>query len=394
MWMEPWVESGFFSGCVLLAEGDEVLYERCFGEANLELGVPNSPETCFAIASVTKPMQNILLARMVDAGALALTDTLSIWIEDFPSGDEIILADLANHTAGIPHRVTEPDGEAIPRSAADMVELVKQKGLFAPPGGDRVYSSAGYSVMARVLELAGGASWGELMQREVFDPAGMTHTVHPAEQRLIPGRASSYRWTPDGYRNTDLKDLSFLVGAGSLYSTPRDLLRCIRTLVDGGYGESAQLYTLRDGGVSWNGVTAGYRTFADHDSSTGRSVIVCANLVTGALDHIREGLPRLMAGEPLAEPELPRIPEFMAEGVDLSPYTGDYQMRPGRTMHIVPSGDHLLVDSWMLFPLGGDRFFSPQDFARVEFQRDADGAVTGLVWGKDRVEMPRVSDGG
>jgi hypothetical protein len=90
-----------------------------------------------------------------------------------PRGDEITIEHLARHTAGIPHRVTECDEGAVPRTAADMVQLVIERverdGLLVEPGTNSVYSSAGYSVLARVLELTGGASWEEL--RIPHDPA-------------------------------------------------------------------------------------------------------------------------------------------------------------------------------------------------------------------------------
>jgi CubicO group peptidase (beta-lactamase class C family) len=248
--------------------------------------------------------------------------------------------------------------------------------------------------MARVLELAGHAPWQDLMQREVFDVADMQHTTHPADRRLIPHRASSYVWTPGGYRHTSLKDLSFLVGAGSLYSTPRDLWQCVRALVDGRYGETAQTYVLRDGGVTWNGVTHGYRTFVDHDATTDRTVVVCANVVTGALDVLRETLPRLLAGETVPSPEIPDVAAMTVDGIDLAPYRGEYNSRPGRDFTVTPQGDHLDIDDWMLVPLGDDAFFCVQDFAHVQFERDAQGVVTKLVWGDTGMEMPRVSTGG
>jgi CubicO group peptidase (beta-lactamase class C family) len=393
-WLESWAESGFLSGCLLVARGDAVLYERCFGEANAELGIPNSPTTRFAIASITKALQQVLLARLVDAGALSLEDPVSRWIEDFPRGDEITVLQLATHRAAVPHRVTTPAEEIFPRTAADMVALVREKGLDGEPGGDSSYSSAGYSVLARVLEQAGGASWEDLMQREVFDPAGMEHTVHPAGQRLIPGRASSYRWTPAGYRLTDPKDLSFLVGAGSLYSTPRDLFGFVQTVVAGGFGPTAREYLLEEGDLSSNGLTNGYRAFVDHDSTTGLSVIVCANVVTGALAMLRDSLPAVFAGEDPPAVELPDVAGMaaLAADADFTRYEGRYELRPGRNLGVRSAGSYLDVDGWMLLPMGPDTFFCVQDFGKVVFRFDAESKVDGLTWGQDDFKMPRVGD--
>ncbi len=55
-YLKPYADAGHLSGTVLLAKGNEVLFERSYGMASYELGVPNAPSTRFSIASVTKPM--------------------------------------------------------------------------------------------------------------------------------------------------------------------------------------------------------------------------------------------------------------------------------------------------------------------------------------------------
>ncbi len=44
-----------------------------------------------------------------------------------------------------------------------MVELAKDSELLFEPGSDTTYSSAGYSVLARILELTSGKSYSELL---------------------------------------------------------------------------------------------------------------------------------------------------------------------------------------------------------------------------------------
>lgn len=391
-WIQPYVDAGHLSGCILVARGDEVIYERCVGMASHELAVPNTPETRFGIASVTKPLQLILLSRLVEEGALALTDTLDRWIPDFPRGDEITVLNLANHTAAVPHRLTTPEEETEPRTAADMVALVKEQGLLGDPGGERVYSSGGFAVLARVLELAGDDTWPSLMERYVFGPAGMTHTVHPEGRRPIPGRAASYRWTPDGLRLAAPKDLSFLVGGGSLYSTPRDVWRCVRTVLDDGYGETTADYVVR-GRTSWgwNGVTGGYRTLMSHDGERDLTVVISANIVTGAIDRVRDAIPALVEGEAVDPPEVPEVTMVRVSTDELERYEGRYQLRPGSILEVRARGELLYSNDWIMIPVGTDRFWSPQDYGSITFVRDDAGAMHHMEWGEG-FEIPRVGD--
>ncbi|MDX1645208.1 MAG: serine hydrolase domain-containing protein, partial [Thermoanaerobaculia bacterium] len=265
-YVDPFVEIGHLSGSLLLVQHGETVYAGSFGLADRELHVPITAATRSCIASITKPMTQIIALDLLENGLIGLDDPLSKWIADFPHGDEITLEMLAHHRAGIPHRLTDSDEEAVPRSAADMVELARRAQLDFPPGEKTSYSSGGYSVLARVLELATGKSYSDLLEEHVFAPAAMSDSVHPSGYEIIPNRASSYQFSDDGRLvNTPLKHYSFLVGAGSVFSTPRDLVRMMQSLVEGAYGELARQELLDDEGIQWAGRTNGYQAFADYE---------------------------------------------------------------------------------------------------------------------------------
>ena len=174
--LQPYVDAGHLSGTVLIARGDEVLYEKSFGLADREHAVANTPRTRFCVGSINKPMTIVILARLLEAEKLALTDELAKFLPEFPRADEITVGDLLRHSAGIPHRVTSPLDETRPQTPASMVALAAAEPLVFEPGAESVYSSAGFSVLARVLELAGGKPYAELLAEHVLRPAGMADT--------------------------------------------------------------------------------------------------------------------------------------------------------------------------------------------------------------------------
>jgi CubicO group peptidase (beta-lactamase class C family) len=392
-YVEPFLADEHLSGQLLVAREGAVLYERSFGMANFELGVPVTSETRFNVASISKPMTGMLALQLVQSGKLAASDPLSKWIPDFPRGDEITLEMLMRHTAGIPHRLTSELEESQPTSAAGMVELAKGAELLFEPGQGSAYSSGGYSILARVLELASGSGYGELIERSIFAPAGMEHSVHPEGDYLIPARADSYLLGPDGgIRNAALKHYSFLVGAGSIYSTPRDLLALQRALLDGKLGEQAIQNYVRDSSLSWNGRTNGFRAFADFDGQTGVSVIFAGNLLTGAADRLRADVPRIAAGEAVEVPSRLNLDPVTVPATVLREYEGVYQLRPGTELELSFDGNSVSLSGWTLIPTSESSFFSPQDYARISVVRAADGTVERLDWaiGDDVYPMPRL----
>jgi len=68
--IERLVAQGHFMGTVLVAEEGEVLLERGYGSADLELNVPDSPRTKFRLGSVTKQFTAAAILLLQQRGKL------------------------------------------------------------------------------------------------------------------------------------------------------------------------------------------------------------------------------------------------------------------------------------------------------------------------------------
>ena len=88
-YVQPLVDLGVFQGTVLVARGEELLVEKVYGFANVELGVPNKPEQVFRIASLSKAFTQLALAKLAEEGQLGLDDPLSRFLPDYPQADQI-----------------------------------------------------------------------------------------------------------------------------------------------------------------------------------------------------------------------------------------------------------------------------------------------------------------
>jgi hypothetical protein len=245
-----------------------------------------------------------------------------------------------------------------------------------------------------VLELASGQSYPELLRTRIFERAGMTQTVHADATMLLDGRASSYVPTLEGVRNAPLKDNSFLAGAGSLYSTPRDLHRLIRALVAGRLGEPSRVAALRGGRIRWNGSTNGFRAFADYDSATDVTVVFAGNLHTGAPDLVHSAVADIVAGK---DPGVARVPSPSPASVPLATlrsYEGIYLMENGTRLSVRASKTGLDANAWPLVATSDSTFFCLRDYGRVSIVLGADRRAVALDWdvlGRPQ-RIPRVGD--
>ena len=392
-YLQPYLEIGHLSGTILVARGDEVVYHKAFGLADHELDVANTMHTRFGVGSVNKPMTIVILARLIEDGKVALSDRLSDYAPDFPRGSEITVEHLLNHSSGIAHRVTSELDETRPQTAASMLALAAKSELVFEPGSDSVYSSAGFSVLARVLEIASGESYSALLDRYVLVPAGMTETSGVGSREIMKGRAKAYFFDTAGIVNAPPVDISYLVGAGSVFSTPADLYAMQQALNSGKYGDVASTALVRENGsLGWNGSAAGYRAFADYDAESGISLVMAANLTSGAIDRIREAVPAIVAGTDVPVPAAINAAAVSVEASVLESYQGLYQLRPGRNLQLRVTDGRVTMDDWVLIPVAPATFFSPQDYAEISVVQGDDGTVERLDWqiGDNVYPLPRI----
>lgn len=379
-YLDTYANAGFLSGTVLVAKDDHVLFERSYGYADYENRVRNANDTRYNIASVTKWMTLTVLLQMVYNHEIVVSDKLEKYIPGIPNGNKITILDLLNHRAGLPHEFTDEAGSSVPRTAAEMAELAKTVTPAAEPGAKEIYSSAGFTLLARIIEIIKKKPFQQVLPESIFSPCGMTHTVDPEPFELVPKRAFSYMVVPGGvWRCTDT-DYTHLVGAGSVFSSCHDLFLFVRAIWHEKLGKIVKANLLRSPLAFENGLTNGYRSFIQFDQNTGLTICFCGNTLTPAADRLREDIPLLLAGKSVTA-RLPEIPKPVPDP-KLSDYAGVYSIGGEKARMHVRDGLLAFNDS-ALVPTGNDTFFGMRDFGTVKAFRKPDGAVDRLEWMED-----------
>ncbi|MFY9560846.1 MAG: serine hydrolase domain-containing protein [Terriglobales bacterium] len=417
-YLKPFVETGNFTGVVLVARKGRVLFRRSYGMANYELQVPNSPATRFHIASVSKPFTAMAILQLQEQGRLNVSDPVSRFVPGFPNGDRITLEHLLTHTSGIPNVNDLPDYDTFARSPHTVEQLIGKFStlpLDFQPGADYHYSNSNYNLLALILEKVSGESYGDYVRQHIFDPAGMTNSGHDGEAlRLIPLAASGYE--PAGvssYEKAPYLDWSNKTGNGSLYSTVDDLYRFDRALNSDTLLKSAtrQKYFVEGRGnrfgwfnrsrsghrvMSSNGRSPGFTAQLDRFPDDDVTVIVLSNsYATVSQDPIAAALAAIVLGE---QPEKP--PALRAIDIPqptLASYAGDYQYGPdyfvpNAKFTLTAEGGTLLLELGSfrtpLVPLSATEFLERNFLGHVVISVGPGGRVDSLTYryaGKDFV---------
>lgn len=408
----------------------EVVFADGYGLASVEQGTPITPETIFHVASVSKQFTAFALCLLQADGLLSLDDDVRRHLPEVPDfGAPITLRHLLNHTSGL-----RDQWESLVIAGWRMDDVITtehvmtfvrhQRELNFPTGSAYLYCNTGYTLAGQVVARVSGRSFPEFCRERIFEPLGMSRThFHDDHERVVVDRADCYRRRQEGVERAVLSYAN--AGATSLFTTPRDLLRWLANLEDGGVGgpEVAtwmrERYVLTDGTegryalglihgehhgrptLSHSGGDAGFRSFVVWYPGEQLGVAVTANVPDVPVSNLAHRVAGLVLGlddegQPAqgggSRPSAPSTPEPPAPR-DLDDFAGRYWSEELGTFYDVErEGDELVATHRRhgritLRPADGvDAFRGSAWFLRrLEFGRDEEGRVDGF-----RVQGSRV----
>lgn len=227
----------------IVQDGD-LVYSKAYGLANLDYGIPLSDSSAFYIGSMAKQFTAAALLILESEGKLSLTDKITKYFPDFPKyGKPITLKHLLYHTSGIREAYSlalfqgfDPNFEEV-YSTEDIVELMlSQQELNFIPGEEYRYSSGGYSILAKVIELVSQKSFRDFANEYIFDPLEMNSTfVCDDHNEIVPNRAVSYFPITDSTfeRRVQVFDA---YGDGGIITTLEDLVKWDQAFYSDAFG--------------------------------------------------------------------------------------------------------------------------------------------------------------
>ncbi|MGH8187269.1 MAG: serine hydrolase domain-containing protein, partial [Steroidobacteraceae bacterium] len=223
------VDAKQFMGSVLVARGEQVLFNKAYGNANLEWNIANTPTTKFRIGSITKQFTAASILLLEERGKLKLEDPIKKHFADAPAAwDAVTLNHLLTHTSGIANFTSFPEFQKRKQFDTKLVDLIgsfKDHALEFAPGEKMAYSNSGYLLLGHVIEKASDMSYADFVQANIFAPLGMKDSGYDSNALIIERRAAGYTRSGEAIANADFVHMSIPHAAGGLYSTTEDLLR-------------------------------------------------------------------------------------------------------------------------------------------------------------------------
>jgi D-alanyl-D-alanine carboxypeptidase len=168
-------------------------------------GAPLVADVPFAIASITKTFIGAVALQLIDEGRLALDDSLSQYLPDFPNGERITVRQLLTHTSGLAPEGSDGVGpsaydEAFRQlvlanldktfTADEILAYVRDRPLDFEPGTGVQYSNVNTILLGRIIEIVTGTPLTSVLHQRLLDPLGLAHTYFEAVEdgpRPTPG---------------------------------------------------------------------------------------------------------------------------------------------------------------------------------------------------------------
>jgi CubicO group peptidase (beta-lactamase class C family) len=237
-----------FSGAVIVARGGEPIYEGTFGFSRLDSRAPNTLDTPFRIASLSKQFTSAAIFRLEGQGKLDIDDPVHKYLPEFADSPyrDITIHHLLAHTSGLPRSPESIMGilrwHAMSKAATpvdDYVRLAVETPLKFDPGAKHEYSNFGYRVLAALIARVTRRDYADFMEEEIFQPLGMKNTgvarvTRPASEARVAEGLMQWKLplTSQPRFSNGERDRNFGAGYGSggIFTSANDLVRWDRIL--------------------------------------------------------------------------------------------------------------------------------------------------------------------
>jgi CubicO group peptidase (beta-lactamase class C family) len=412
--VSAWAKNEKFNGTVLVAQNENILFQKGYGFKNAATKKMNDGNTVFQIGSITKQFTSAVILHLQEKKKLSIQDKLSKYFPDLPFAGKLSIENLLSHTSGIYNYTNDAEfmkTEAVkPAAAGRLIALFKDKPLEFEPGSKFSYSNSNYILLGLIIQKVAGKPYEQLVHELIFTPLHMDHSGFDFTSLKSRDKAIGYfELSRTGNTPAGIVDSSASYAAGAIYTTAGDLYKWDRSLYSEKIISKASLkdaYTIRKNkyGLGWNidsaygrqvyqhgGGIFGFTSFILRSPEENICILLLDNKGDGTLEKIAAGINAILHNKPY---DLPK--ERIAIAIDTAAakqYAGEYELSPGFILSITLEGGRLMVQATgqgkaELYAEKQNFFFLKVADVQLEFTKNDQGVTDKLILHQAGRDMP------
>ncbi len=218
-------------GAVLIAKGEQIIFNKGYGIADINTKELITPHTIFNTGSVSKTIVSNAILLLEQRHLLSLDDNLLKYFPDFKNkeiAEQVKIKHLLSHVSGL------PDNREVSKNH-DFYLTADDEQNFAPvqqtdtlefaPGSRYKYSNPAFNALALIVEKVTGNKWQQFVRTEIFAKAEMTESDITDGSHPETGVAHAYE-----KQNGEFKELDYgeeptfcAAGNGGIWCSVTDL---------------------------------------------------------------------------------------------------------------------------------------------------------------------------
>ena len=229
--LESEIEPSGPGGSVLLKKGEDIIYLKNYGLANLETKEKITEHTSFNIGSISKTFVSNGILILKERGLLSLEDSLSMYFSDFSNkkiANKVQIKHLLSHTSGL------PDNRKI-KENVEFYLTAKDSGNFAPlklannlefqSGEKYKYSNPAFNGLALIIEKITKDKWQKFIIKNILEPSNMTNSKITDGDYPQKDVAHAYKFKNGHYIEDDYGEVPTFAASGNsgIWSSVIDL---------------------------------------------------------------------------------------------------------------------------------------------------------------------------
>jgi CubicO group peptidase (beta-lactamase class C family) len=256
---------------VAVVKDGKIVFMKGYGMADLDHGVPITPQSVFNIASVSKQFTAFATYLLADEKKISLDDDVRKYIPELPDyGSVIRVKHLLAHTSGL--RDQAAIGSLAGNQSGDistteqLLKLIaRQKGLNFKPGTAFGYCNTGYTLLAEIISRVSGQSFSSYANEKIFRPLGMSHTqFYENHEAIVKNKVESYELIDGKYYHQPLNVSN--PGPSNLLTTAEDLAKWVLNFEEPKLGTKTMIDAFNEVSRLENGQKVFNRIFAPGDT--------------------------------------------------------------------------------------------------------------------------------
>lgn len=227
-----------FVGSLCIREGENIVFNKAYGFADVEKNVKASRQTKYKIGSITKTFTAVMIFQLMEEKKLRLETRLRKFFPKVEKSDSISVYDLLYQRSGIPDYINHDSLTQMELNSADLKETIYKKienyKLRFGVGTKYEYSNSNYYLLGGIIEKITGKSYAENLQERIVNKIGLKNTYYTtAEINISENESYSYMFDGTQWLLTPEWKNETAFSAGAIISTPADLTQFMNQLFDG-----------------------------------------------------------------------------------------------------------------------------------------------------------------